>query len=109
MKTNAEKRTFERWNYSADIVFSYFNKKTYFDAQTLNHCTGGLCFKSSLFLKPGSVVYIRVKNFPPNGSRADTGEGLPPVTLAEVKWCKEVLDAENSAYGVGVKYFAPFY
>ncbi len=109
MKTNAEKRTCERHSYTASIAFSYFNKESYFDAETLNHCTDGMCFRSSFFLQPGATVYIRVKKFHPNRSCSGLCDGLRSVTLAEVKWCDEELDADVFSYGVGVKYYEPDY
>jgi len=61
MKTHAEKRVSERRSYTAPIVFSYVNKESYFDAQMLNHCTGGMCFKSNFSFHPGTTVYIGLK------------------------------------------------
>jgi len=109
MKTNAEKRVYARHSDTVPITFSYFNKESYVDAQTFNHCTGGMCFKSNLLLKPGATVFIRVKNFHPNKSYTGLCDGLHSVTLAEVKWCEEELDAEGLSYGVGVKYYEPHY
>ena len=105
MKTNVEKRACERHRFSADIEFSYFNKEHSYNARTLNLCTGGMCFKSNLFLKPGATVYIRLKTTHPNGFC----EGLHLVTLAEVKWCQEANGADVFPYGVGVKYFGAAY
>ena len=109
MKTNVEKRACERHRYAADIAFSYFNKEHSYNARTLNLCTGGMCFKSNLFLKPGATVYIRLKTAHPNGSCSGYCEGLHLVTLAEVKWCQEVNGADAYPYGVGVKYFEAAY
>lgn len=109
MKTNAEKRTCERHSYTASIVFSYFNKEHCFEAQTLNHSAGGMCFKSNFFLKPGATVYIRVKKFHPNNSYVGLCSGLRSTMLAEVKWCDEKLDAHVFSYGVGVKYYETHY
>jgi hypothetical protein len=109
MKTNAEKRDCERHSYTAPIAFSYFNKEHCFEAQTLNHSAGGMCFKSNFFLQPGATVYIRIKKFVPNNSCAGLCHGLRSVTLAEVKWCDEELDADVFSYGVGVKYYEPDY
>ena len=61
MKNNMEKRACERWDHTALIAFSYFNKNPSFDTQTLNHCLDGMCFKSSFFLQPGASLCIRVK------------------------------------------------
>lgn len=109
MKPNSEKRACQRHCYAADIAFSYFNKEHSYDAHTLNIGTGGMCFKSSLFLQPGATVYIRLKKIHPNDSGNGFCEGLRSVTLAEVKWCSEVPGEEASHYGVGVKYFEPDY
>ena len=109
MKHNAEKRAGERHGYPADIAFSYFNKEHSYNARTLNLCTGGMCFKSNLFLKPGATVYIRLKTTHPNGSCSGYCEGLHLVTLAEVKWCHEAPNGEAFPYGVGVKYFERAY
>lgn len=109
MEPSTNKRASERRSYSAPIVFSYFNKEPSFDARTLNHCTGGMCFKSRTSLRPGATVYIRVKNFHPNGSCHGDCEGLRSATLADVKWCKEIPDANVPSYGIGVKYYEPVY
>ena len=53
MKTNLEKRACERHRYAADIAFSYFNKEHSYIAYTLDIGTGGMSFKSNLFLQPG--------------------------------------------------------
>ena len=109
MKTNAEKRACERYSHTASIAFSYFNKEHCFEAQTINHCAGGMCFKSNFFLRPGATVYIRVKKFHPNNSCIGHCHGLRSVTLAEVKWCDEEPDANVFSYWVGVKYYEPDY
>ena len=109
MNTNAEKRVYERQSYSADIAVSYFNKEYSYNARTLNLCTGGMCFKSNLLLKPGATVYIRLKKTHSNDSCSGFCEGLHFVTLAEVKWCHEAPSAEAFPYGVGVKYFETVY
>jgi hypothetical protein len=109
MKTNVEKRACERHRYVADIAFSYFNKERSYNARTLNLCTGGMCFKSNLFLKPGATVYIRLKTTHPNDSCSGYCEGLHLVTLAEVKWCQEANGADVYPFGVGVKYFEAAY
>jgi hypothetical protein len=109
MKDNAEKRANERQRFVAPIVFSYFNKEECFDAQTLNHCDSGLCFKSDVCLKPGASVYIRVKKFPLNGSCSSNCAGLRSVTLAEIKWCRELSDPIVHSYEIGAKYYEPAY
>jgi hypothetical protein len=101
------KRAYDRCSYAVPISFSYFNGEHCFDAQTLNHCSGGMSFKSNFFLKPGTTLFIRVKEFHPNGSCTGACAGLRSATLAEVKWCTQVEDTETGAYGVGVEYYQP--
>ena len=109
MRTNAERRAYERLSDITPIVFSYFNKESCFDAQILNYCAGGICFKSSFCIKPGATLYIRVTKFYPNGCLTNDYGGLRSVTLAEVKWCNEVLDANKPFYGIGAKYYGSEY
>ena len=109
MTTHVEKRTCDRHCHSADIAFSYFNNEHSYTAHTLNVGTGGMCFKSNLFLQPGATLYVRLKKAHPNGSCSGFCEGLHLVTLAEVKWCHETNGADAFPYGVGVKYFEAAY
>ena len=109
MKADTEKRANERHSYAADVAFSYFNKEHSYSAQTMNLGTGGMCFKSSLFLQPGATVYIRIKKIHPDTSGTGFCEGLRSVALAEVKWCSELPGTKVLPYGVGLKYFEPTY
>ena len=109
MRTRAERRAYERLSDISPIVFSYFNKKSYFDAQILNYCAAGICFKSSFSIQPETTVYIRVTKFYPNGSLKSVCGGLRPITLAEVKWCIDVPDANVPAFRIGVKYYESEY
>lgn len=109
MKTNAEKRVYDRHSFAADVEFSYFNKEHSYFAQTLNIGMGGMCLKSSLFLKPGATLYIRLQKVHPNNSGSGFRQGLRSVTLAEVKWCKEFLSETEPFYEIGAKYYAPVY
>ena len=107
MKGTLEKRASERCNHAATFAVSYFNQKSSFYVQTLNHGLYGMCFKSSYFLQPGAFLFIRAIKFNSNKSSKDSSDGLRSVTLAEVKWCSEVPGDQGSQYVVGVKYFAP--
>jgi hypothetical protein len=109
MRTRAERRAYERLSDITPIVFSYFNKKSYFDAQILNYCAGGICFKSSFSVQPGTTVCIRVTKFYSNGSLKSFCGGLRSVSLAEVKWCSDIRDANEPVYGIGVKYYESEY
>ena len=109
MKTRGEKRDCERWSCTAPIVFSYFNKNNCFDAQTLNHCMGGMCFRSIFSLRPKTTLYIRTKQLHSQDTYSDARNGLRTSTLAEVRWYEEILDSDPFSYKVGVEYFPPIY
>ena len=109
MITKAEKRAYGRNSFNADVLFSYFNREHSYSAQIMNLGTSGMCFKSSIPLKPGATVCIYLKKIHPEASGTDFCEGLRSVTLADVKWCSEVPGDEVPHFEVGVKYFAPVY
>lgn len=109
MNNNPDKRDFERHGCNAMIEFSYFNQTSRYDARVMNCGAGGICFQSSLYLQPGSTVYIRVKEFQNFGSHEGGCDGLRCISLAQVKWCNEMPSAESAAYDVGVKYQSPSY
>ena len=109
MKSETDKRVCERRYHTALIEFSYFNKEHRYNAQTLNHCDEGLCFKSHISLQPGAGVYITVKKLHPNGSCNGACRGLRSVTLAEVKWCKGFFNEIEPFYVIGAKYYQPDY
>ena len=107
MEAYTDKRACARVFHTAAIEFSYFNKKRWYETQTLNYCDEGMCFKSKVSLQPGTTVFIRVKNNQPIGAGA--GRGLRSVTLAEVKWCKEIINETEPFYVIGAKYYLPEY
>lgn len=109
METNEDRRVSDRHLYAAPIVFSYFNKDQVFKAHIYNYCDVGMGFESDFFLKPGTTICIKVNNFHPKKSCAELTYGLRTVTLADVQWCDEEIDADNYSYAVGVKYYAPCY
>jgi hypothetical protein len=109
LKVLPEKRTSCRYRYNIPIEYAYFNKEHYFKNYTNNNCSEGMNFRSDFFLHPGSTILIRIKNFHPNGLCKGDCKELRLLSLAEVRWCKEVIDQNNSYYEVGVKYYAPEY
>jgi hypothetical protein len=109
MKANPEKRTCDRHRLKADVMFSYFNKEPSYFAQTQNLGSGGMCFCTSLLLKPGSTVCIRLKKVHADASGAGCCEGLRSITLGQVQWCHEVSGFEAAKYSAGIKYLEPTY
>lgn len=109
MQTNSEKRTYDRHDLRADVMFQFFNKEPSYFAQTQNLGCGGMCFYTGLLLKPGTTVCIRLKKIHADAARANRCEGLRSITLGQVKWCSEVPGPEVAQYAVGIKYFEPAY
>ena len=109
MRTSTEKRANKRYAYSAPIVFSGFNTKDSYNAQTLNYCMDGLGLKSTLPLRLGKTICIRVTHFKQDAPGSGEFDGLRSITLAEVKWCREIARPNDFTYEVGVKYCAPVY
>ena len=109
MKTNTEKRTYDRHDLKADVMFSFLNKEPAYHALTQNLGSGGMCFYTGLLLKPGTTVCIRLKKLHADAAGACSCEGLRSITLGQVRWCNEVPDPEVFQYAVGIKYFVPAY
>ncbi len=109
MVSKFEKRAFARRDWNASIEFSYFNQTHSFDARVVNVGAGGMCFQSPQFLQPGTTVYIRLKKFSSLDFPRGSEEGLRCLSLAQVKWCHELPEADTGVYDVGVKYQAPAY
>ena len=105
MEKDADKRACVRHSYTVPIVFSYFNNEHCIEARTLNYCAGGMCFISYFSVRPGATIYIRVTKYYPNGSLQNGFEILSTIRLAEVKWCREILDLNEIFYEIGVKYY----
>lgn len=109
VKKKAEKRAYDRNRFSAEVLFSYFNREPSYSAQITNLSARGMCFNSCLLLKPGATICIHLKKIHPESSGKGFCEGLRYVTLAEVKWCSQEPCEETSHYEVGVKYIEPVY
>jgi hypothetical protein len=104
-----ENRAHSRKNYAVPIEVSYISKGRNVGGQSLNHCDNGMCFESTSSFRPGATINIRVKDFHPHGPCKGICDGLRSSTLAEVRWCGEVSEADGPLYRAGVKFYAPVY
>jgi hypothetical protein len=109
MEDHKERRAFERRNYQIPIEISFVRDGKILNARSLNHCERGMCFESTSTYHSGATLTVRVKDFHPHGPCIGLCEGLRSITLAEVKWCTEIAEAEDSPYRVGIQFFAPVY
>jgi hypothetical protein len=62
MVTLFNKRNAKRHGCDGETILSYFNKKDYFKARTLNFSSGGSYFETDWALGIGVTVLIRVLN-----------------------------------------------
>ncbi len=102
-----EKRASPRHKKEASILCSFFRTDR-FDpgsmAKMVNCGPGGMCLESSRLFKPGTSLLCKLKDC--SFSTADSGcfEGPRSVSIAEVRWCKEIRDNGKTYFGIGVKY-----
>jgi hypothetical protein len=100
----ADKRGHERHQIEAPVVCTFFNTTNSFVAKTFNCGEGGMYLKSKTLLKPGAALCIRCQEFPSNAGCWENCQGLRMMALAEVKWCRELPEANSLYYEFGVKY-----
>ena len=107
MMEKKEKRTDERFASNAAITFSYFSTKNWAEKRsvTLNLSAGGMCFESMHSFKRGADLYIHTAPNPEMGSGIGRWDLLRTSTLAEVRWCREMIREDGTRYSTGVKYF----
>jgi hypothetical protein len=101
IKLHSEKRTAERYDHEAPIIYAYHNSDEFYHAKMCNFCKGGMCFEADAAIKPGSDIYVMMDEFAPDTIGAEIYEGY----LAEVRWCQELADLDPILYRIGVKYY----
>lgn len=100
-----EKRVGKRLNCDVSITCSCFNKREIIDAKMLNFSSDGMYFESSALLKERTNILFMVKDFRVDHSDPKYCKGLRTMSLAEVKWCKDMGDKNAAHFGIGVKYY----
>jgi hypothetical protein len=99
-----DKRNAKRHGCDGEIIWSYFNKKDYSRARTLNFSRDGAYFETNLALDVGLTVLIRVLNCIDHKDRSKNPEGIRWNALGEVKWCRKLIGGKEGHFGIGVKY-----
>jgi len=99
------KRNDQRHNCEASITWRYFNKDETFNGKMLNFCKSGMYFESGAFIKQGTTIYFRLTNCSCFPYDPDHCVGIRTVSLAEVKWCKEISKKDATYFEIGVKYY----
>jgi len=104
MVTSFDQRISTRHGCDGEIIWSYFNKKDYFKARTLNFSLDGSYFETDRALGAGATVLIRVLNCIDHKDRSNDPECIRWNTPGEVKWCRELTVGKQGHYGIGVRY-----
>jgi hypothetical protein len=105
MNTANEKRAFERQTYEAAIKFSYFNQKVTYRATLYNFSEGGFSFYSKIPIKQGTTILIKLEELAPDSTPGQKQLGLKTVSLAEIRWCREIPETRGDQYEIGAKFF----
>ena len=100
-----QKRTNERHKCEASVVCNCFNKEKTVNATMLNCGEGGMYFESDSFFKEGTNIFFKVKTYSFDTSATEPCYGLRTVSLAQVRWWKEMSSEDASRFGIGVKYY----
>jgi hypothetical protein len=103
-----EKRIDNRRKCDASIVCAYFNKENVCNAKMLNYSRDGMYFESDSLFKEGTNIFFKIKDYLFDLSDPELCEGLRTVSLAQVRWWKDMGREDASCFGIGVKYYRNF-
>ncbi len=74
-----------------------------FSARSINYSHDGIVLVSKRALKPGTLLVVRVLNFP--SAQVLSGDtSIRSTGLAEVRWVEEVMDADGLSYAMSLRY-----
>lgn len=74
------------------------------DGVMRNFSSGGSYIETSDTFAPGSILLIRMHLSPPLPSSLAAEEGLRTISLAEVKWRRQLSGVDAKRYGIGLRY-----
>ena len=101
-----EHRSCQRCSHSGAVFFNVFNSDQPPQVGDLrNYCELGLCFEATHFVKPGTALYIRIVSATTRHSEPAAIPGCRTISLAEVKWCRDISEGENPRFGIGTKFY----
>ena len=95
MKTKLkEKRVCERFAIDGLVKCARTNSKDLLNGTIVNCSEGGICFKSPVKFKAGTVIFL---------SEVEDNKYF----RAEVKWCRKYADTDTDCYLIGSEYCDP--
>jgi len=95
-----KKRASSRNVYEAPIIYATPNKNDYDGARMHNSSIAGMYFESDRDLKPGVDICIKMVNYLPDSYGPEAYRAY----LANVRWCKKIVNSDTSYYGIGAQY-----
>jgi hypothetical protein len=111
MIKSAEKRTDRRHECEAKIKWMQFNRvsfnygqEIFYRARVLNFSRGGLYFETEYPLTPGITILFRIEVSRGGASNLEKCECLRTISLADVKWCRDLVKNGESYFGIGARY-----
>ncbi len=70
----------------------------------LNFSSNGIFIRLLNRFNVGTILLIRIENFPPDLNKKILSRGLRSIGLAEVKWVEPSNNREWSGFGMGLRY-----
>lgn len=106
-----EKRTERRHKCEAKIKWMQFNRITFnygtensYRARVLNFSKSGLYFETAYPIKPGMTILFRIEVSGCKASNLEDCECIRTFSLADVKWCRDLVKDGESYFGIGARY-----
>jgi len=109
MDVAIEKRVCERHACDFSVTWCYFNQNQFHKAKLLNCSEGGVYLET--YKAPLSGATILIKRLYPTEEKGSDQyyAGHREITLAEVRWCREIKDTNGCHYRVGASYLTAGY
>ena len=111
MIKTTDKRTDKRHACNAMITWGQFGQielnygqEILYRARVINCSESGLYFESNYPLKPGITILFRTEISGWGASSSEGCECLRTISLAEVKWCRDLVKNGELYFGIGAKY-----
>jgi Tfp pilus assembly protein PilZ len=100
MLNRIKQRAFSRKGYEASLLYAHGNADSYANARMLNSSAGGMCIETEKPLRPGSSIFIKLKDCLPDPYWPESCDCY----LGEVRWCEPQNGSDHPRYGVGVRF-----
>ena len=102
-----EKRNSPRHEKEASVLCSFLRTDTSdpgYMAKMVNYGGGGMGLESDRVLKPGTSLLCKLQDCSFSSVDSKSFEGPRTISLAEVRWCRELRGFGEPCFGIGIKY-----